>query len=57
MAVLNAAIVLKLVGLADSLTDGVEMANAAIEDGKAKMALLNLIAESGGDSGVIKQFD
>ncbi len=57
MAVLNAAVVLKLANLADSLHDGVEIANAAIEDGKAKTALLNLIRESGGNIEVMERFD
>jgi len=49
IAVLNAGAALMLAGKADDLRGGVELAEAAIDQGKARVALLNMITLSRGE--------
>ncbi len=50
IVVINAAAALQLAGLAETLKDGAELAQAAIDDGRAKRALERLVAASHGAS-------
>ncbi|MCP2670341.1 anthranilate phosphoribosyltransferase [Maricaulaceae bacterium EIL42A08] len=48
IVVLNAAAALRLAGLADTLLDGARLAEAAIDDGRARLALERLVSASNG---------
>ncbi len=50
IVLINAAAALKLAGLAEDLKQGVDLAAAAIDDGRAKKALERLVATSHGDT-------
>ncbi|RKR02758.1 anthranilate phosphoribosyltransferase [Maricaulis maris] len=50
IAVLNAGAALLLAGLADTIADGTRLAEAAVDDGRAKAALTRMVAISHGEA-------